>query len=118
MIPYKHPFVLVIRGVNGAGKTTSAKRLLQGSLNLPNFLNADLIAQGLSPFDPTLADLADGEILLKRMTEFGDLRESFGLESTLSGRSLASRLMISKNRATRSTFFTCISTPVTWRLPG
>lgn len=86
------PTVLVIGGVNGAGKTTAAESILRGELAIENFLNADLIARGLSPFDPTLADVAAGEILLRRMDEFASQRQSFGLESTLSGRSLAKRL--------------------------
>jgi predicted ABC-type ATPase len=86
------PIVVVIAGPNGAGKSTAAPRLLKGSLGVVEFLNADLIARGLSPFDPEGAALAASGVMLERMEELAARGVSFGLESTLATRSLAPRL--------------------------
>lgn len=86
------PIAVVIGGPNGAGKSTAAPRLLRGRLGVVEFLNADLIAQGLSPFDPEGAALAASGVLLQRMEALAANRVSFGLESTLAARSLAVRI--------------------------
>jgi predicted ABC-type ATPase len=86
------PIVVVIAGPNGAGKSTAAPRLLKGSLGVVEFLNADLIARGLSPFDPEGAALAASGVMLERMESLAAGGISFGLESTLATRSLAPRL--------------------------
>lgn len=86
------PIAVVIGGPNGAGKSTAAPRLLRGSLGVVEFLNADLIARGLSPFDPEGAALAASGVLLERMDALAANRVSFGMESTLAARSLAVRL--------------------------
>jgi predicted ABC-type ATPase len=86
------PIAVVIAGPNGAGKSTAAPRLLKGSLRVVEFLNADLIAQGISPFDPEGAALAASAVLLERMDALAADRVSFGMESTLATRSLAVRL--------------------------
>jgi len=88
----KGPIAVVIAGPNGAGKSTAAPRLLKGTLRVAEFLNADLIARGLSPFDPEGAALAASGVMLERMQTLADRRISFGLESTLATRSLAPRL--------------------------
>jgi predicted ABC-type ATPase len=86
------PIVVVLAGPNGAGKSTAAPRLLKGSLGVVEFINADLIARGLSPFDPEGAALAASGVMLERMESLADRGVSFGLESTLAARSLAPRL--------------------------
>ncbi|MFN0050851.1 MAG: AAA family ATPase [Planctomycetales bacterium] len=86
------PIAVVLGGPNGAGKSTAAPRVLQGALGVVEFLNADLIARGLSPFDPDGAALAASEIMLRRMDTLAALGVSFGLESTLAARTLAPRL--------------------------
>lgn len=86
------PIVVVLGGPNGAGKSTAAPRLLKGALGVVEFLNADLIARGLSPFDPDSAALAASEVMLRRMDDLADKGISFGLETTLAARSLAPRL--------------------------
>jgi len=86
------PIVVVLAGPNGAGKSTAAPRLLKGSLGVVEFINADLIARGLSPFDPEGAALAASGVMLERMEALADRGVSFGLESTLAARSLAPRL--------------------------
>jgi predicted ABC-type ATPase len=88
----ERPIVVVIAGANGAGKSTAAPRLLKAALRVTEFLNADLIARGLSPFDPEGAAVAAGAVLLKRMDDLAARSVSFGMESTLAGRSLALRL--------------------------
>jgi len=86
------PIVFVIGGPNGAGKSTAAPRLLNETARVVEFLNADLIARGLSPFDPEGAALAASGVMLERMEALTAKRVSFGLESTLAARSLAPRL--------------------------
>lgn len=86
------PIAVVLAGPNGAGKSTAAPRLLKGSLGVVEFLNADLIARGLSPFDPEGAALAASGVMLERMETLAAGGVSFGLESTLATRSLAPRL--------------------------
>ncbi len=77
---------IIIAGPNGAGKTTFANEFLPREGCTVNFLNADLIAQGLSPFAPERVAIQASKILLARMDECCRRGESFGLESTLSGR--------------------------------
>ncbi len=89
---HEPPIVVLLGGPNGAGKSTAAPHLLKGSLRVVEFLNADLIARGLSPFDPEGAALAASAVMLERMETLAANRTSFGLESTLAARSLAPRL--------------------------
>jgi predicted ABC-type ATPase len=75
-------------GPNGAGKTTVALRLLP-SLGITEFVNADLIARGLSPLSPESTDVAAGRLMLGRIRELAGRRENFGFETTLASRSFA-----------------------------
>lgn len=86
------PIAVVVAGPNGAGKSTAAPRLLTSTLRVVEFLNADLIARGLSPFNSEAVALAASEILLLRMESLVSRGVSFGLESTLAARSLAIRM--------------------------
>jgi predicted ABC-type ATPase len=86
------PIIVVIGGPNGAGKSTAAPRLLKETAHIVEFLNPDLIARGLSPFDPEGAVLAASGVMLQRMDALAAKRVSFGLESTLAARTLAPRL--------------------------
>ncbi len=83
------PNVVVIAGPNGSGKSTTAPKLLRDTLKVEEFINADVIASGLSAFAPDRAAFPAGRIMLRRMKELALLRENFALESTLSSRSLA-----------------------------
>lgn len=88
--------VIVLGGANGAGKTTFARQLF--GERLPDdfeFLNADMIAEGLSPFRPEKAAIRAGREFLSRIVEKGECEESFALESTLSGLGLMARFLIS-----------------------
>ena len=79
------PVLYLIGGCNGAGKTTFARRLLPGE-GVDSFLNADEIARGLSPLKVELAALRAGRLLLTIAREYIAKKHSFGLESTLSGK--------------------------------
>ena len=65
------PYVVVIAGPNGAGKSTVAPGLLAGYLGVEDFVNADVIARGLSGFNPGGADIQAGRVMLARLRELG-----------------------------------------------
>jgi predicted ABC-type ATPase len=79
------PRIVIIAGPNGAGKTTFAQEYLPREAGLPDFINVDLIAQGLSPFAPDKAALQAGKIMLAQIAHKVRRRESFAFETTLSG---------------------------------
>lgn len=85
----RHPKLVVIAGPNGAGKSTIAPKLLAGTLDVLEFVNADVIAQGLSAFDPKRSAIAAGRILLARLEELASARRDFAFETTLASRSFA-----------------------------
>ncbi|MFO0951548.1 MAG: zeta toxin family protein [Isosphaeraceae bacterium] len=87
------PTIYVIAGPNGAGKTTFAFQYLPESVECRQFLNADLIAAGLSPLAPETQNLKAGRLLLERIRELSRKGETFGFETTLSG--LTYRTLIS-----------------------
>lgn len=80
------PTCYVIAGPNGAGKTTFALRYLPEITGCLNFINADLIAEGLSPLDPSKVQMEAGKILLREIALNVDRRTNFAFETTLSGR--------------------------------
>jgi predicted ABC-type ATPase len=82
----KQPTVYAIAGPNGAGKTTFAVRYLPAFADCREFVNADLIATGLSPFAPETQAIRAGRLLLTRIKELWRARSSFGFETTLAGR--------------------------------
>lgn len=82
-----HPICTIIAGPNGAGKTTFALGYLPTFGPSRNFVNADLIAGGLSPLDPEKAQLEASRLFLAEVHEYIRCRESFAFETTLSGRS-------------------------------
>jgi len=82
----------MIGGPNGAGKTTAATTLLPRILDIREFVNADEIAGGLSPFNPEGSALAAGRLMIERMHELVARGESFAFESTCSGRAHAQTL--------------------------
>jgi predicted ABC-type ATPase len=87
----KHPkpTVIVIAGPNGAGKSTAAPVLLSLASRPFHFVNADVIAQGLSAFRPESQALAAGRIMLTRLRELAAKREDFAFETTLASRTFA-----------------------------
>jgi predicted ABC-type ATPase len=86
------PLCVVIAGPNGAGKTTFARRYLSSVVKIENFVNADLIAAGISPLAPASAALRAGRLVLQEIDRLARARESFAFESTLSGRAYEQRL--------------------------
>jgi predicted ABC-type ATPase len=75
----------MIAGPNGAGKTTFAQEFLPNEADCPIFVNADLIAEGLSPFRPETAAIRAGRLMLQEIAAHVRRGESFAFESTLSG---------------------------------
>lgn len=90
--------VYVIAGPNGSGKTTFAKKFLPDYAKCPNFVNADLIAQGLSPFSPRTAAMKAGRLVLEQIRKLSDKNSDFAFETTLSGKSYISFLKELKKR--------------------
>ncbi|MDP3722041.1 MAG: zeta toxin family protein [Candidatus Omnitrophota bacterium] len=86
------PNLYIIAGPNGAGKTTFAREFLPHYAKCKNFVNADLIAQGLSPFSPAAAGIKAGRLLLKQIHEFAERRADFAFETTLSGKTYVTLL--------------------------
>ena len=80
------PFLYIIAGPNGAGKTTFIKRFAPRELALLDFINADEIARGLSPFAPERAQMEAGRLVLTRFRQFVEDGRDFVLETTLSGK--------------------------------
>ena len=77
------PRCIVIAGPNGAGKTTFARDFLTTETDVANFINADLIATGLSPLKPDHAAVAAGRVFIGEIERFARSRASFAFESTL-----------------------------------
>jgi predicted ABC-type ATPase len=77
--------IIIIAGPNGAGKTTFAREYLLKEAHCPDFVNVDLIAAGLSPFDPDRAAIRAGRIMLGEIERRVRKGESFAFETTLSG---------------------------------
>ena len=79
------PRCIVIAGPNGAGKTTFAREFLPKEAGIVHFVNADLIASGLSPLNPELAAFEAGRVFLAELDRLAAARIDFAFESTLSG---------------------------------
>ena len=80
------PAIYLIAGCNGAGKTTFAKEFLPHEVKCLRFYNADELARGLSPLDPAAAAIKAGRLLLTAIRQSIGRKETFALESTLSGK--------------------------------
>ena len=78
--------IIILGGPNGAGKTTAAKVLLPKTLGLLEFVNADEIARGLSPFNVDSVALKAGRLMLDRIDELVGAGTSFAFETTCAGR--------------------------------
>jgi len=101
----ERPTVYVIAGPNGAGKTTFATEFLPEFVQCREFLNADLIAAGLSPFAPETQNLRAGRLLLERIRELTDARQDFAFETTLAGRTYLKLLSEMKGSGYRVLLF-------------
>lgn len=80
------PRLYIIAGPNGAGKTTFAREFLPHYARCSNFVNADLIASGLSPFSPSNVHIKAGKLLLAGIDDFIAQKADFAFETTLAGR--------------------------------
>jgi len=81
----KKPVCYIIAGPNGAGKTTFAMHYLANEANISTFINADFIARGLSPLNPSSSIITAGRIFLREISAHSKKRINFAFESTLSG---------------------------------
>lgn len=79
--------IIIIAGPNGAGKTTFAEEFLPGEAGCVEFVNADLIAAGLSPFRPEKVAFIAGRLMVDRIRKLAKTGQSFAIETTLSTRS-------------------------------
>lgn len=93
--------ILIIAGPNGAGKTTFAREFLPNEAACPTFVNADLIAAGLSPFRPEAAAVRAGRLMLAEIDGYVGRGESFAFETTLSGRAYLRRIAEWRRRGYR-----------------
>lgn len=82
------PKLFIIAGCNGAGKTTASYTILPDMLNCEEYVNADEIAKGLSPFNPSIMAIKASKLMMERIFELIDKGEDFGIETTLATRSL------------------------------
>jgi len=87
------PHVYIIAGPNGAGKTTFSEKFLPSFAKCYEFVNADLIAAGLSPFAPHTQEMLAARLFLKRVHGLAEEGKSFAFETTLAGRSHAQLLI-------------------------
>ena len=78
--------VYIVGGPNGAGKTTFVKQFLPNYINVRNFVNADDIAGGLSPFDSSSMNITSGKLMLELIDKYKNKGKAFGFESTLAGK--------------------------------
>lgn len=88
----------VIAGCNGAGKTMASFTILPVILNCKEFVNADEIAKGLSPFQPEKVSFEAGRIMLKRINELLESDENFAFETTLATKSYKSKIIDAQHK--------------------
>jgi predicted ABC-type ATPase len=104
--------IVILGGPNGAGKSTAAPALVPTKLGIREFVNADEIAQGLSPFNDQDVAMAAGRLMLQRIRELIASGRSFAFETTCSGRAYARILRLCKSAGWRVTLlFLYLPTP-------
>ena len=86
----------IIAGCNGAGKTTASFTILPEILNCKEFVNADEIAKGLSPFQPEKVSFEAGRIMIKRINELLETNQTFAFETTLATKSYKTKIVKAK----------------------
>ena len=90
--------LFIIGGCNGAGKTTASFTILPEIINCKEFVNADEIAKGLSPFQPEKVSFEAGKIMLNRINELLLQEQSFAFETTLSTRSYKNKILEARKK--------------------
>lgn len=102
----------IIAGANGSGKTTFARVFLPKYAKCNRFVNPDLIAQGLSPFDPQHVALRAGRLVLEQIHRYMADGLDFAFESTLSGKTYQAVIRTARRRGYRvHIFFLWIPSP-------
>jgi predicted ABC-type ATPase len=86
------PRVVILGGINGAGKTTASRAVLADVLKIPTFVNADAIARGLNGLNPEAESFRAGRLMLQEMDRLVEARADFAFETTLSARTYAAWL--------------------------
>lgn len=99
------PTIYIIAGCNGAGKSTVANVILPQFLNCKEFVNADSIAAGLSPFQPETVSFQAGRIMLKRIKELIEHNTTFAIETTLTTKSYVNLLKKAKEKKYKIVLF-------------
>ena len=94
----KEKNVYIIAGCNGAGKTTASYTILPEILNCKEFVNADEIAKGLSPFQPEKVSFEAGRIMIKRLNELLEIDQNFAFETTLATKSYKSKVLYAQSK--------------------
>jgi predicted ABC-type ATPase len=97
--------IIIFAGPNGSGKTTFAREFLPLEASCPIFINADLIAAGISPFAPESAAIAAGRLMLELIAKHARAGDSFALETTLSGRGYARMIPLWRDSGYRIELF-------------
>ena len=88
----------IIAGCNGVGKTTASFTILPDILNCKEFVNADEIAKGLSPFQPEKVSIEAGRIMLERINDLLNSQENFAFETTLATKSYRSKIFLARTK--------------------
>lgn len=88
----------ILAGPNGAGKTTFANEFLPVEAECLNFINADLIAQGIAPFQPAKMEIEAGRIMIRQINDYVKKNVSFAFETTLSGKGYERKIKEWKNQ--------------------
>lgn len=91
-------YLYIIAGPNGAGKTTASMTILPEVLNCSEFVNADIIAYGLSPFNPESVAIQAGRMMLTRIDELLNENNSFAVETTLANKTYSILVKKAKER--------------------
>jgi predicted ABC-type ATPase len=88
----------IIAGCNGAGKTTASYTILPEIIDCKEFVNADEIAKGLSPFQPEMVSFEAGRIMIHRINELIEGNKSFAFETTLSSKTYKNKILKAKKQ--------------------
>jgi predicted ABC-type ATPase len=106
------PNIFILAGPNGAGKTTSAMALLPKKLQCVEFVNADVIAAGLSPFQPATVALEAGRLMINRIKKLASEKKDFAFETTLASKTFAPFLKTCQSKGfTDSLLYIWLSSP-------
>ena len=92
----KTPQLYIISGCNGAGKTTASYTILPETLKCKEFVNADEIARGLSPFQPEKVAIEAGRIMLRRVDELLKEKTNFAIETTLASKTYKNTISLAR----------------------